>query len=315
MSVENTTLIDISALADNPIQLTDSIDLAGKKILSQAFSQMLQANNNGQIEEDPEVVHDMRVSIRQMRSVLRLLGSNYGKVGRNYRNQLRGFAQTLGQIRDLDVLIADVDRYHRSLRATKKKEALQLVMNRFQQQRAKALSRWQKTQNSKSYRKFVKQFTAFLSDTDGNNLSPSTLQVRHIVPMLLHERLAQVRRYDGLLEGAPVELFHRLRVDVKRLRYAVTFFQPVLGTSANDFIEHLKVMQDNLGRLNDISVGTRLLKSLKKLDADEKAIVKAYRKSLREEENTGMETFSGQWNTFYSRTMLRKFSDALLVLR
>ena len=79
-------------------------------------------------------------------------------------------------------------------------------------------------------------------------------QVRHLLPLLLHERLAIVRAYDVVLPATEDTTLHALRVEYKQLRYALEFFGPLLGNSAQSFLVEVKAMQDLLGRINDIAV-------------------------------------------------------------
>jgi CHAD domain-containing protein len=54
---------------------------------------------------------------------------------------------------------------------------------------------------------------------------------------------------------------HQLRIACKKLRYAAEFFKPIIP-GLDEYIRHLKQLQDVLGTLNDVSVVCRLLKEL-----------------------------------------------------
>ena len=71
---------------------------------------------------------------------------------------------------------------------------------------------------------------------------------------MLHECLARVRAYDTVLPASDDTMLHALRVEYKQLRYAIEFFRPLLGTSADHFLREVKAMQEILGRINDIAV-------------------------------------------------------------
>ena len=90
-------------------------------------------------------------------------------------------------------------------------------------------------------------------------------QLRHVLPILLHERLARVRAYDTVLPASDDAILHALRVEFKQLRYALEFFQPLLGNSNQSFLREAKEMQDILGRINDIAVFSDYMSGLKKL--------------------------------------------------
>jgi triphosphatase len=62
------------------------------------------------------------------------------------------------------------------------------------------------------------------------------------------------------LEGAGL---HRLRLKVKRLRYAAEFFAPLFpGRHTSRFIRRLAVLQERLGLFNDTAVAEALLRDL-----------------------------------------------------
>ncbi|GAA3540417.1 CHAD domain-containing protein [Amycolatopsis ultiminotia] len=54
---------------------------------------------------DPEDLHQMRVALRRMRSVLKTSGRLLGPAGKQVRAELGRFGQSLGEVRDYDVLI------------------------------------------------------------------------------------------------------------------------------------------------------------------------------------------------------------------
>jgi adenylate cyclase len=70
----------------------------------------------------------------------------------------------------------------------------------------------------------------------------------------IHE-LAATARVDN-----PPSL-HELRISIKRLRYAIEFFGPMIpGKSGTATIKRLAGLQDELGQLNDLaSAGTLLM--------------------------------------------------------
>jgi triphosphatase len=62
------------------------------------------------------------------------------------------------------------------------------------------------------------------------------------------------------IDWGDAERRHRLRIRMKRLRYACDFFSASFaGAAARPYIKRLGALQDILGDLNDIAVGRRLL--------------------------------------------------------
>jgi len=269
--------------------------------------------------EDMEDVHQMRVATRRMRSIFSLLDEHYkAKIIKPYTVQLKIIAGNLGAIRDLDVMIDNLQKFRKS-RPADDKTAIDTIVQKLDKKRKKARKRFMTMVESKTYRRFVRDFTEFLThETRGivsikNDLVPN--EVRHVAPVILHQHLANVRAYDSYIEEAPVELLHQLRIEFKRLRYAVMFFEDVLGKSIEDFIVELKNMQDHLGRLNDIVVAQAVLSALKKLDEAEEAVINAYLAQLEAEANRTVANYNSIWQKFNGRTVQRKLTDSMLILR
>src|SRR5207247_8965442 len=85
---------------------TDSMVVAGKKVLRAHFAAMLANEEGTRAGEDPEALHDMRVATRRMRAALRVLGPYLQATDpTKVRRGLRAIAQSLGSVRDMDVLI------------------------------------------------------------------------------------------------------------------------------------------------------------------------------------------------------------------
>jgi len=86
--------------------------------------------------------------------------------------------------------------------------------------------------------------------------------LRHVVPVVVHQRLAAVRAYDEWVTGpdVPLERLHQLRIAAKGLRYTLEFFREVLGPETKTLIDEMKGLQDHLGDLQDAVVASNLLR-------------------------------------------------------
>ena len=92
--------------------------------------------------------------------------------------------------------------------------------------------------DSSRYDRFKKRFSKFLKKSGAAAVPAFTEQgevrpqrIRHVLPVVIQQRLAAVRAYEGYLEGpdVPLERLHRLRIAFKSLRYTLEFFREVLG--------------------------------------------------------------------------------------
>lgn len=303
-----------------PVGPHDSVAAAGRKLLLADFIRMLEREPGARSGEDIEDVHQMRVAIRRMRSALRLLRPYYrNKKIAPFRQHLQQVARALGAVRDLDVLIEHLQEYRAGLAETEQ-AVLDDVMALLDARRQKGRAAFVRLVDSKAHRRFEDAFAAFVSPAPSEEASQydgdvTPHQVRHLVPVLLHQRLAVVRAYDSIMAMATPEALHALRVEVKRLRYAVWFFRDVLGNQARSFIQELKNMQDYLGALNDSVVAQEVLADLPKLKKNRAAVVQAYLATLDEHVDERMAGFPQHWEHFNKRAVQRLLSDSLLVLR
>ena len=269
--------------------------------------------------EDIESVHQMRVAIRRMRSLFRLI-PDYYKAGTvtEIESGLRDSARALGRIRDLDVLVLDLKEHSNGL-SPDQQAHLQLLIDRLDRRRAKRRKQLIAHFDSKRHARFQRRLKVF-GKTSGKGVRrvrqrSAPHQVRHVLPLLLHQRMAQVKAYDVLLPSSDINDLHELRVEFKQLRYAVEFFQPVLGASAGSFLELVRILQDCLGRIHDISVFAQEVSALKKLSPEQTALLDSYRAQRMAEQDRLRDQFAELWTRFNSRATQRQFSDSLLVLR
>lgn len=292
---------------------------AGRKLLATQLDRMKRHEAGSRTGEDIESVHQMRVAIRRMRSLFMLVGGYYKpKTVEKYSRDLRRIARALGRIRDLDVLIHDLEAFRPSL-TEGDQAALDQVIERLDSRRSEHREGLNALFDSKFYARFLRQF-ARLCKKPGRGAAPvpnleAPHQLRHVLPILLHERLARVRAYDTVLPASEDTILHALRVEFKQLRYALEFFQPLLGSTTDSFLREAKEMQEILGRINDIAVFSDYMSGLKKLSPEQAALVQGYLADRDQALVALRLRFEEQWASFNTRARMRQFSDALLVLR
>jgi CHAD domain-containing protein len=315
----------------------DTMAEAGRKILLADFIKMLKHDAGARLGEDPEAVHDMRVATRRMRSSFKLFENFFkSKWIFDYNRRLRKIARALGSVRDLDVMIEGVQQYVTSLelpaRTSHKKlseeekaareaakaeldaqrEAMNAGLARLTARRDKARGELVDMLDSKSYRRFVADFGEFLTTTGQGASKDSTYPAGLMLPGIIYDRLAAVRAYDHEVEAHTPETLHALRVEFKRLRYAVSSFTDVLGKESEDFIDELKAIQDHLGRLNDIVVAQATFSDLlEDLDETNAAALQAYIDKLATEQVDLQNSFADVWKRFNTKTVQRKLALAV----
>jgi CHAD domain-containing protein len=279
-------------LPDNPgINMDDSMAEAARKTLYFHLQHMLYHEPGTRLGENIEELHDMRVATRRMRAALRAFHDHLNlKELRPFAKSLRRAGGTLGAVRDLDVFHNTMQTYLDSLPAERRTE-LDPLLAAWQAQREQARQEMITYLDSARYVHFKEQFSEFLQTPRAATVSnvpngtlettassvpgwagalPSLTQdgdlipqrVRHVVPIIIQVRLASVRAHGEWLAepDAPLSRFHRLRIASKELRYALEFFQEVLGPESKAPIDTMKALQDHLGNLQDAIVASNLLR-------------------------------------------------------
>lgn len=297
----------------------DPMAEAGRKLFARQLRRMKRHEAGSRTGEDIESVHQMRVAIRRMRSLFNLLAAHYRpKTVAKYSKGLRRIARALGAIRDLDVLIVDLQEYEATL-PVEPQAALATLIELLDQRRSERRTRLIALFESKSYRRFLRDFRRLCKKPGRGTAKRQRLeaphQLRHVLPLLLHERMARVKAYDVVLPAAEDETLHALRVEFKQLRYAVELFLPLLGSPAGRFLSRVKAMQEILGRIQDIAVFTGYMSALADLPPEQEAVVEAYVATRNTELAQLRERFDEEWTRFNNRATQRQFSDSLLVLR
>lgn len=298
---------------------TDPMAEAGRVIFARQIRRMLSHEAGSRTGEDIESLHQMRVAIRRMRSLFNLIGAHYRpKTTAKYERGLRQTARALGAIRDLDVLILDLQDYQGTLNPDDQ-AVLAQVIAKLDEWRSANRVRLNQLLDSKRYARFIRGFQRFAKrpKKGARRLKhrEAPHQLRHVLPLLLHERMARVKAYDTVLPASDDTVLHALRVEYKQLRYALEFFQPILGRSAGQFLKQVKDMQEILGRINDIAVFSEYVNRLDPLSPAQSAVLDAYVLARNKELLVLREQFYEAWARFNSRASQRLFSDSLLVLR
>jgi CHAD domain-containing protein/uncharacterized protein YjbK len=279
---------------------SDTIRQAAGKVLGYHYQRMLD-NEAGTLQgDDPEPLHDMRVAVRRLRSALRLFGPFLDADAVTACNDhLRRAGRVLGAVRDMDVAIQEAQRY---LKGLPPEAALDLdpLFAAWRARRSRARRRLLRYLRGSAYESLRRQMEELLGQAeDSPQRGARRYTVRRLVPRLIYLDWQMVRAYDAVLESAPVEMLHVLRIDCKRLRYAIEFFRETLPPGLVEMIPQVVGLQDHLGDLHDATVAAGMVDDvLARYDADDEdmAGLRTYRDSRLAEATARLETFPAAWS-------------------
>jgi CHAD domain-containing protein len=239
---------------------------------------------------DPEFLHQLRVGVRRLRSALRA----FRKLLRRRQADLieepwRRAMPVLGEARDWDVFLA-------ALPAGPLKEAAGARRDEAQR-RVRGLLRSGSFDGARRETHARIQRGLWRRSAD-----PSE-------PLATFARRALRKLHEGLLESAEdidwrdARRRHRVRIRVKRLRYACDFFAAEFAARrTKPYLDALRALQDILGDMNDIEVQRGLLRRLAPRRSPlgavrEEAVVRA---SLAAREHELIAALEPAWRRFES---------------
>ena len=219
---------------------------------------------------DMDAVHDMRVASRRLREALRLLEPLYpGKAFRTWYRRIRRITRALGPVRDSDVFIDEFSRLVPDLGEGGRRAVAFLVGYRTGQ-RVHELERLNAELGRLDLARTRSGFTAF-----AHALRPGTDGQRPLAAFAhaaIAERAAAVfGAQPAALDIENVAAQHALRIDYKRLRYAVEALAPCYGDAFDDLHGTLTSFQDVLGDLHDVHVFLDMLRDSDRIAAAARA--------------------------------------------
>lgn len=215
--------------------------------------------------KDSEGVHQMRVSLRRMRSLLSLFKPIFSKRVTYFLSEDMHYAGLeLTRARDLDVYI---EENFQDKELTEIEQSMVKIAKKHQKKEYKKVSKLIK---SKRFKKFHKSLAHWLSSRGWRekiNAEEQEKLQENIIPFAI-EIIALYQKklisQGSNIESLDDESLHKLRILGKKLRYATDFFTPLFDAKMILFTDNLKKLQDILGILHDQSVMKELHKSLLK---------------------------------------------------
>ncbi|HYI22114.1 MAG TPA: CHAD domain-containing protein [Candidatus Limnocylindrales bacterium] len=286
---------------------------AGRKVLRMHLLRMLVAEPGVRAGEDTETVHKMRVATRRMRAAWRVFDGAYRpRFQKRYVAELRGVASALGAVRDIDVQLERLDDYAKGLPGNQS-AALQPLREELNRGRAEARADLLDLLSSSDYDDFISDYRAFVDTPGAGAANDAAERVRDVAAGRIWRSFEQLRAHETIVPFADVPALHAVRIDGKRLRYALEFFREILPPSADSLIADVTAMQDSLGMLNDSQIAadiTRawLLESAGSLAPAQRAAAGAYLKSSEADVARLRRSFRPLWRRVSGQPFRRRLA-------
>src|SRR3954468_1361967 len=246
-----------------------TLDEAFATILRSCFLHLLQSLPAAEDGRNPEGVHQLRVSLRRLRSALGLMRS-VGALSNldALRSEARWLAQDLSAARDWDVFrldtlptiatacpsVAGFDALGRAA-AGRQSDAYRKAHDALEDRRCAVfllgLGSWIETRG-------------WRNDVAAQDLGQFAEPAVNFAQRILSEQYTKVLRRGRRFKSLSAEGLHRLRLATKRLRYLSEFLLPLFADrkSTRKFSRRLAGLQEQLGAFNDMAVTASLLDGL-----------------------------------------------------
>jgi inorganic triphosphatase YgiF len=244
-----------------------TVNAAIAEILRAGTRHML-ANEAPSIDgTDPEGVHQFRVAVRRMRSMLSVFSKLLDPARVDWlKAELKWIADQFGPARDWDVFIAEI--LGPPLGAGVEPAAMAALAAAAEDRRRDAYVLVREALKSSRYAALVLKLSAF-TETQGWAPQPCppdhplAQPIKEWSEKILNRAHKKTLRAGEGLENLDVPARHLLRIRVKKLRYNTDFLQALYESPAKKkYLKALERLQDDFGHLNDVAVAETLLADL-----------------------------------------------------
>ncbi|CAA9521072.1 MAG: Inorganic triphosphatase [uncultured Sphingomonas sp.] len=198
-----------------------------------------------------DALHQARVALRRLRSAFSffrpaIADDRYLRL----REDLRWFTAQLGDARNLDVYLQrELDGGERAAAGRRREQAYDQVVE---------------AMNATKLRLLLIDLTGWAAIGPWRSGKLADRSIRGFARKRLDKLWATIAPTRGLLAQMDEDSRHRLRIQIKKLRYAVEFFRDVYPRTKRRkrFTEAVEGLQEALGKLNDLATARLLAPEL-----------------------------------------------------
>lgn len=228
-------------------------------------------------DHDEEILHNLRVNLRKVRSLLKIFNGVFDeKVTLFFGENFKILANSTNKKRDLDIFLSFL---------SEQKHANELIY--FVQ---KALNL--EYENVKSYLSdeenyaFLKEWEIFLNEGEFYRSKLFDVSLSRLGSFKLRTLLVLAqKRLKSLDQDCPNESFHKIRIELKKVRYTYEFLSEIFYFDGlKKYEERLKDMQEIFGSLQDYDVWLGILERLPEVAGKEKLESKIYKQIYKTRE-------------------------------
>lgn len=212
---------------------------------------------------DVEGLHQLRVGLRRLSVAFSAFGEEFQTAAlKDLRARTKAFADAVAPARDLDVFVEEL--FEPLVEHLGHEDAFRILRQRAEEARQRAWEAAVAHVSSVDFAVFQDDVAAAAearSWLGGSSVAidlKARLAVRVPVKSAAHrmmdEHLMRVRKRGRHLKSLEQRDCHRLRIALKKLRYASEFYGPLYRKKdVKSYVRRIKKLQDLLGQVNDVA--------------------------------------------------------------
>jgi len=200
-------------------------------------------------DRDPRALHQARVAMRRLRTAFSLFrpAIRQGSI-EPLRQELRQFLEPFGEARNLDVFLA---HHGEELRRSDRRK--------LSDARARVYDQVIDALNAQRSREMFLNLVEWAASQDWQKKAASA-PIGKFAAKRLDGVWRKVKRNGSMLADLEEKQLHRLRINIKKLRYAVEFLAPLYAKKqVRKFGSSLEEMQDCLGLMHDDMISRQMV--------------------------------------------------------
>lgn len=231
----------------SPRVLTPKRQPRGPREMFDRETKALTIHCAGVLAGEGEAIHQFRICVRRLRGLLELYQPRLQREwGNRYRKELKFLGHSVGSLRDTDVLQQNLSDASAQI-----DQSLRDALGPLQD--ALAERRREQHKNAIALLRSAR-YEAVVRDLPAVAFKPARSVEDRVAPSELIRPLVRIveRASAKLSRGSSPAEFHRLRIRIKRLRYALEMLDDVDNKRAKSVAKKLKRVQDILGLQHDL---------------------------------------------------------------
>lgn len=248
---------------DNPVHFAEPITLTRDmpaidafKVIARSTIRHFAGNADAVRARDAEGIHQMRVGLRRTRAAISVFADMLPDAStERVKSALKWLTDELAPARELDVFFRK--KVVPATRRSTAERGARALRKEFAARQRQAFARAAAAVKSSRYRLLLIDIHEWLETQIPARADIARTAVECFANDVLHHRLKKIRKDGRHLQALSAHDRHKLRIKIKKIRYAIEFFE-----SLHEGHEHkqlarlskrLKGLQDALGSLNDIA--------------------------------------------------------------